>query len=174
IVARALEGGQQLSVFMSTLVHYTNCWEMICGLQRPAERLPTLGIRLHVDAHGPDPSPSLPHQPKSRSLARPRRRVPLPHGQETGSSRLSNLENDIQALKEGFVDMVQGQHELMELVRDSAAMTDQRLQALERRFSNLEGTLVNLMRVALGVKEGEGENQEKEVLKGSDSEEEEE
>ncbi|KAJ3831071.1 hypothetical protein F5878DRAFT_647967 [Lentinula raphanica] len=60
------------------------------------------------------------------------------------------------ALKEGFVDMVQGQHELTELVRDSAATTDQRLQALERRFSNLKGTLVNLMRVALGVKEGEG------------------
>ncbi|KAJ3738095.1 hypothetical protein EV360DRAFT_90836 [Lentinula raphanica] len=107
--------------------------------------------------------------------SKPRKaKVPLPRRQETGSSRLSNLENDIQALKEGFVDMVQGQHELTELVRDSAATTDQRLQALERRFSNLEGTLVNLMRVALGVKEGEGEEQEKEAPKGSDSEEEEE
>ncbi|KAJ3737858.1 hypothetical protein EV360DRAFT_91193 [Lentinula raphanica] len=101
-------------------------------------------------------------------------KVPLPRRPEAGSSRLANLENDIQALKEGFVDMVQGQHELTELVRDSAATTDQRLQALERRFSNLEGTLVNLMRVALGVKEGEGEEQEKEAPKESDSEEEEE
>ena len=29
-------------------VHY-NCLVVICCLQRPAERLPTLGIRLHVD-----------------------------------------------------------------------------------------------------------------------------
>ncbi|KAJ3830984.1 hypothetical protein F5878DRAFT_679250 [Lentinula raphanica] len=101
-------------------------------------------------------------------------KVPLPRRHETGSSRLSNLESDMQALKEGFADIAQGQQETMELVRDSAGTTDQRLQALKRRFANLEGTLVNLMRVALGVKEGEGEEQEKEAPKGLDSEEEEE
>ena len=86
------------------------------------------------------------------------------------------MEVDIQALKEGFVDIVQGQHEILELVRDSASSTDGRLQAIERRFSNLEGTLVHLMKKALGVEEDEGENQEeaKEAPKGSDSEEEEE
>ncbi|KAJ3738168.1 hypothetical protein EV360DRAFT_90748 [Lentinula raphanica] len=109
--------------------------------------------------------------------SKPRKaKVPLPRRPEAGSSRLANLENDIQALKEGFVDMVQGQHELTELVRESAGTTDQRLQALERRFANLEGTLVHLMKKALGVEEDEEEKQEeeKEAPQGSDSEEEEE
>ncbi|KAJ3963441.1 hypothetical protein EV361DRAFT_988533 [Lentinula raphanica] len=90
--------------------------------------------------------------------------------------RMTNLEDNLQALKEGFVDIAQGQHEILELVRESAGTMDQHLQALERRFANLEGTLMNLMRVALGVKEGEEENQEgeKEVPKESDLEEEEE
>ncbi|KAJ3817224.1 hypothetical protein F5880DRAFT_1618485 [Lentinula raphanica] len=90
--------------------------------------------------------------------------------------RMTNLEDDLQALKEGFVDMAQGQHEILELVRESAGTTDQRLQALERRFANLEGTLVHLMKKALGVEEDEEEKQEeeKEAPQGSDSEEEEE
>ncbi|KAJ3753454.1 hypothetical protein EV360DRAFT_74509 [Lentinula raphanica] len=65
--------------------------------------------------------------------------------------RMTNLEEDLQALKEGFVDMAQGQHEILELVRESAGTPDQCLQALERRFANLEGTLVHLMKKALGV-----------------------
>ncbi|KAJ3765366.1 hypothetical protein FB446DRAFT_709517 [Lentinula raphanica] len=104
-------------------------------------------------------------------------KVPIGHQRDTNnSSRMTNLEDNLQALKEGFIDMAQGQHKILELVWGSAGTMDQHLQALERRFANLKGTLVNLMRVALGVKEGEEENQEeeKEALKESDSEEEEE
>ncbi|KAJ3738185.1 hypothetical protein EV360DRAFT_77051, partial [Lentinula raphanica] len=120
------------------------------------------------------------------------------------SSRMMNLEDDLQALKEGFVDMAQGQHEILELVRDKGlheSRTDLSgsdkysyykqqltrgpgnrnlrvtyLQALERRFANLEGTLVHLMRKALGVEEDEEEKQEEEkgTPKGSESEEDEE
>ncbi|KAJ3965099.1 hypothetical protein EV361DRAFT_1021457 [Lentinula raphanica] len=96
--------------------------------------------------------------------SKPRKaKVPIGCRRDTdNSSRMSNLEDDLQALKEGFIDMAQGQHGILELVRESASTMDQCLQALERRFANLEGTLVNLMRVALGVKEGEEENQGKE------------
>ncbi|KAJ3970200.1 hypothetical protein EV361DRAFT_869481 [Lentinula raphanica] len=110
--------------------------------------------------------------------SKPRKaKVPFGRRKDTdNSSRMTNLEDDLQALKEGFVDMAQGQHEILELVRESAGTTDQRLQALERRFANLEGTLVHLMKKALGVEEDEEEKQEeeKEAPQGSDSEEEEE
>ncbi|KAJ3963365.1 hypothetical protein EV361DRAFT_989689, partial [Lentinula raphanica] len=94
--------------------------------------------------------------------SKPRKaKAPAPRRKETDTaSRLNNLEVDIQALKEGFVDIVQGQHEILELVRDSASSTDGRLQAIERRFSNLEGTLVHLMKKALGVEEDEGDSGE--------------
>ncbi|KAJ3817329.1 hypothetical protein F5880DRAFT_1618380 [Lentinula raphanica] len=110
--------------------------------------------------------------------SKPRKaKVPIGRRRDTdNSSRMMNLEDDLQALKEGFVDMAQGQHEILELVRESAGTTDQRLQALERRFANLEGTLVHLMKKALGVEEDEEEKQEeeKEAPKGSESEEDEE
>ncbi|KAJ3741070.1 hypothetical protein EV360DRAFT_76766 [Lentinula raphanica] len=110
--------------------------------------------------------------------SKPRKaKAPASRRKETDTaSRLNNLEVDIQALKEGFVDIVQGQHEILELVRDTASSADGHLQAIERRFSNLEGTLVHLMKKALGVEEDEEEKQEeeKEALQGSDSEEEEE
>ncbi|KAJ3832360.1 hypothetical protein F5878DRAFT_646840 [Lentinula raphanica] len=118
------------------------------------------------------PLPANPAMTTSSSAKAPtscRRETNLP-------TRLANLEGDMQALKEQFIDIAQGQNETMELVRNFASTTDQRLQALKRRFANLKGTLVNLMRVALGVKGGEEENQEeeKEALKELDSEEEEE
>ncbi|KAJ3737871.1 hypothetical protein EV360DRAFT_91170, partial [Lentinula raphanica] len=54
--------------------------------------------------------------------SKPRKaKVPIGRRRDTeNSSRMTNLEDDLQALKEGFVDMAQGQHEILELVRESA------------------------------------------------------
>ncbi|KAJ3963433.1 hypothetical protein EV361DRAFT_988621, partial [Lentinula raphanica] len=95
------------------------------------------------DSSNDEPNPSGDESPEERGACE--RCIRLERVEQ-----LNNLEVDIQALKEGFVDIVQGQHEILELVRDSASSTDGRLQAIERRFSNLEGTLVHLMKKALG------------------------
>ncbi|KAJ3737910.1 hypothetical protein EV360DRAFT_77314, partial [Lentinula raphanica] len=61
---------------------------------------------------------------ESRPVYLKKERTPRPANHVTTTSN--------SALKEGFVDMAQGQHEILELVRESAGTTDQRLQALER------------------------------------------
>ncbi|KAJ3765700.1 hypothetical protein FB446DRAFT_709252 [Lentinula raphanica] len=89
------------------------------------------------------------------------------HFQTLTSDQLLNIElTEIQHNEIGC------QHKIMEMVWDSAHSMNQCIQALKRRFSNLKGTLMNLMRVALGVKRDEEDQEEKKAPKELDSEEE--